>query len=154
MKTIFIGLGSNLGDRNAYIKSAINRIKANDFIRVQRVAKIIETDAAGTLPQPKFLNTAMMCETILTPEELLDVTQKIEKDLGRNEKNNKQPRTIDIDILLYGQDIICSDNLTIPHPMMHERSFVLIPLFELAPDVKHPILLEPIAAIYSRIVGY
>lgn len=154
MKTVFLGLGSNLGNRKKNLENAIHQIQNHEFIWVQQIAAFIETDPIAQIPQPKFINSVIKIETILTPEELLQETQTIEKKLGRTEKGNHQPRTIDIDLLLYGQDVICSEMLTIPHPLLHERSFVLTPLNELAPDLIHPILLEPISRIYQRVVGY
>jgi 2-amino-4-hydroxy-6-hydroxymethyldihydropteridine diphosphokinase len=154
MENVYLGLGANLGNREENISKAIELLKQNEFIWVKQIAKIIETEGFDVVKQPKYLNTVVLCETILTPEELLALTQQIECQMGRTGKGKKQARPIDIDILFYGQDIICQDNLIIPHPLLHERSFVLIPLNELAPNLQHPILQESIFELYKRVVGY
>lgn len=154
MKKVFLGLGSNIGDREKNITEGIAHLRQNPFIWIQKISHIIETEAFTKVPQPKFLNAALQAETILTPDELLEFTQSVEKKLGRTHKGQQQPRTLDIDLLFYGNDIICSENLTIPHPLLHERAFVLIPLFELSPELKHPLLGETITTLYKQIVGY
>ncbi|MFA5878749.1 MAG: 2-amino-4-hydroxy-6-hydroxymethyldihydropteridine diphosphokinase [Candidatus Margulisiibacteriota bacterium] len=154
MENVLLGLGSNLGNRAENITKALKLLKANELITIKKISSFIETKAISEIKQPNFINAAVLIETILSPDELLDFTEEIEKIMGRKHKNNYLPRIIDIDILLYGQDIICFKNLTIPHPLMHERAFVLTPLKEISPNFIHPILQEPITSLYNRVVGY
>ncbi len=133
--TVYLGLGSNLGDREATLKAAIERLP----VRVTRVSPIYETKPIDYLDQPWFLNLVVEGETDLTPHDLLAETAQIEKDLGRVRTVAKGPRTVDIDILLYGNEIVDKPELQIPHPRMAERRFVLAPLADLAPDLRHPV---------------
>ncbi len=154
METVFLGLGSNLGDRKRNIKEAIQYLNQHELIKIKKISTFLETKAITVTKQPDFINAVVSIETLLDPEDLLEFTESIEKKMGRKSKGTYSPRIIDIDILLYGQDIICHQNLTIPHPLMHERSFVLRPLKELSPDFIHPILQEPISSLYNRVIGY
>ena len=133
-------------------KLPIELLENNDDIEVENVATIIETEAQSKNKQPKYLNTACQIKTLLTPQELLDETAKIEKKLGRLSKNNYDPRTIDIDIIFYEDQIIIENDLTIPHPLAHMRDFVIVPMNEMAQSFIHPVLQEPIYKIYDRIV--
>ncbi len=135
MVTCYIGLGSNLGDRQHYINAAIRRIKALMNTRVNKVSSIIETLPEGGLPQGQYLNCVIEAQTTLSPHELLKRLQKIEVDLGRIRTIKNSPRNIDLDILLYGGICINEDTLCIPHPLMHKREFVLKPLQEIAPGL-------------------
>ena len=154
MKSVFLGLGSNLGNKKQNLEIAIKYLTRHTCIKVKETSSFIETNPVSFISQPKFLNAVLRIETSLHPKELLTVTEDIEKKMGRITKGTYGPRNIDIDILLYGQDIVCANNLLIPHPLMHERSFVLIPLKELSPDLIHPTLQEPISSIYDKVVGY
>ena len=154
MKTFVLGLGSNLGNRKESIEKSIQKLAENPAIEVEKISSLIETRAVSKTPQPSYLNGALLGKTILTPSELLDVTQEIERHLGRTSKGTGDPRSIDLDILFFDQDLICLDQLTIPHPLLHERAFVLTPLNEIAPDFVHPVLQEKIREIYDRVVGY
>ncbi len=119
----------------------MNLFAGNEHIEVARVSSIYETTPQGDqLDQGRFLNGVVCIETDLLPDELLDSLEAIEQELGRRRTVRWGPRTIDLDILLYGQEIICTDRLTIPHALMHERRFVIQGLAEIAPEALHPIL--------------
>jgi 2-amino-4-hydroxy-6-hydroxymethyldihydropteridine diphosphokinase len=137
LNTAFLSLGSNLGDRAALLNTALNRLET-EGVRIARRSSIHETEPQDYLNQPKFLNIAVQVETNLTPQELLAAIQKIETELGRQRTIPKGPRTIDIDILFYANEIIATPDLEIPHPRLTERRFVLDPLSEIAPDLHHP----------------
>ena len=138
MKTIYLSLGSNLGDREANLRAAIERLAPPD-LRVLRTSPVYETEPVDYTAQHWFLNLAVEAETSLSPMELLARIGKIERALGRVRTVAKGPRTIDIDILLYGQTVVRSARLEIPHPRMSERRFVLAPLADLAPGLRHPV---------------
>ncbi|MGO9258293.1 MAG: 2-amino-4-hydroxy-6-hydroxymethyldihydropteridine diphosphokinase [Bryobacteraceae bacterium] len=142
MKTIYLSLGSNVGDRQANLRAALERLAAPD-LRVVRVSPVYETepvDAPPGIPEQRwFLNLAAEAETDLFPMQLLARTQKIERALGRVRTVRNGPRSIDIDILLYAKAVVRSARLEIPHPRMHERRFVLAPLADLAPELRHPV---------------
>ena len=138
MKTAFLSLGSNLGDREALLNQALERLQAAG-VRTVRRSSIHETEPQDFRDQPWFLNMAVEVETDLTPRELLASIQKIEAELGRQRTIPKGPRTIDIDILFYANLIIGTPELEIPHPRLTERRFVLDPLSEIAPDLRHPV---------------
>ncbi|KIL52483.1 2-amino-4-hydroxy-6-hydroxymethyldihydropteridine diphosphokinase [Jeotgalibacillus campisalis] len=134
----YLSLGSNQGEPFVNLKEAVAQLDEIEGIQVSRVSSIYETDPVGVTEQNAFLNLAAQVETTLTPEELLIVCQTIENNLGRKRVVRWGPRTIDLDILMYNADQYRSKSLTIPHPRMHERSFVLVPLLELNPDLVHP----------------
>jgi len=132
MTLIYLGIGSNLGNRSKNIKAALKKIGSLKDTQVLKASRIIETDpVGGPARQGKFLNTALKIRTALTPEIFLKKIKNIEKELGRTQSVRFGPRIIDIDILLYGDKIIHSRNLEIPHPRMFHRDFVLRPLLEL-----------------------
>ena len=135
MVNCFIGLGSNLGDRQYYIKTAIRRIRLLMATRVTKISKTIETQPEGGLPQDRYLNCIIEIKTGLSPYELLKRLQRIEADLGRVRTIKNGPRTIDLDILLYGDIRINENSLCIPHPRMLQREFVMRPLRDIAPGV-------------------
>ncbi len=130
----YLGLGSNLGDRRANILSAIERLNGLRGVTVLRAASLYESAPVGFTDQPRFLNTAIEIETAMPPLELLAAAQSVEQDLGRVRTVRWGPRTIDIDILLYDGVTMDDPALTIPHPRITERAFVLLPLAELIPD--------------------
>jgi 2-amino-4-hydroxy-6-hydroxymethyldihydropteridine diphosphokinase len=139
VKTIYLSLGSNIGDRRARLDAALEGLAAPD-LRITRVSPTYETEpVGGPAGQPWFLNLAVEAETDLFPMQLLSRTQKTELSLGRIRSVVNGPRTIDIDILLYGKAVVRTPRLEIPHPRMHERRFVLVPLADLAPDLRHPV---------------
>ena len=140
MTRAFVGLGSNLGDREATILRALARLKEEPEIRVVRVSTLRETDPVGYVDQPQFLNGVVELETELPARDLLTRLLAIERELGRTREDGPPlgPRTIDLDLLLYGEDTIAEAGLQVPHPRLHERRFVLEPLAEVAPDIVIP----------------
>lgn len=139
MAKVYLGLGSNLGNRQSFIDQAINLLKEEPAIDVLRVSSCLETEPEGNLNQPKFLNCVCEIETTLSPIDLLDKLRKIEKKLGRpEEREENSARNIDLDILVYDDVLLKGKTLTIPHPRLHERLFVLNPLSELAPKLMVP----------------
>jgi 2-amino-4-hydroxy-6-hydroxymethyldihydropteridine diphosphokinase len=137
MKEVFIGVGSNLGDRKRNIKKAIKLLESNKRIKIEKISSLIETEPQGGPPQGKYLNGVIKIKTDLTADDLLCFLQEIEKKLKRIRLVKNGPRTIDLDILLYGEEKIDQENLKIPHPRMFEREFVLKPLFEIEPKIKN-----------------
>ncbi|SDW87164.1 2-amino-4-hydroxy-6-hydroxymethyldihydropteridinediphosphokinase [Marininema mesophilum] len=137
-KTAYIGLGTNLGDRLAYLTDALHHLDNRPGLRVTGISPVYETEPWGLRDQPDFLNLCAALETIRTPEELLQDLLAVEKELHRVRKVRWGPRTIDLDLLLYGDEIIQEEGLRVPHPRMTTRSFVLAPLADLAPDVIVP----------------
>ncbi len=134
---IYLGLGSNLGDRQQNISRAID-IMSNS-VHVEKISSYYETDPVGYAHQPRFLNAACEAVTALSPDELLAVLKEIEVVLERKPSFPNAPRPIDIDILFYGDRVIKSPKLTIPHPRLEERAFVLVPLAEIASNLIHPV---------------
>ena len=134
--TIYLGLGSNLGDRQANLDRALEFLSQR--ARMGEISSIYDTEPLGDSNQPRFLNLVCQTFTRLEPPALLALAKGIERKLGRVGKSGT-PRTIDIDILLYGDQVIETPELVIPHPKMTERAFVLIPLDEIAPDIIHPV---------------
>ena len=138
LQRVFIGLGSNLGDRLEYLKQAIENLPPE--VTPLRCSRVYQTPPWGYTNQPAFLNQVVEAQTALDPEALLTKLKAIENNLGRVENFRYGPRCIDLDILFYDEIIHQSKNLTIPHPSIPERAFVLVPLFELAPNLIHPVL--------------
>jgi 2-amino-4-hydroxy-6-hydroxymethyldihydropteridine diphosphokinase len=146
----YLGLGSNVGDREEYIEQALFLLEKNPAISVSRHSSNYETEAEGGADMPFFINAAVEIRTKLSPHKLLEVCQEIETALGREREVEWGPRTIDIDILLYENEIVSEDKLQIPHPLLHERLFVLKPLREIAPHFIHPVLEKTIEALYDE----
>jgi len=138
MKTVYLGLGSNVGDREANLSAALEQLAGPD-LRIVRTSSLYETEPVGYTEQRHFLNMVAEADTDLFPMQLLWRITKIERALGRVRTVRNGPRTIDIDILLYGRAVVHSATLEIPHPRMTERRFVLAPLAELAAALRHPI---------------
>jgi 2-amino-4-hydroxy-6-hydroxymethyldihydropteridine diphosphokinase len=137
----YIGLGANLGQREKSITAALNALERTRGIVVEAVSSLYQTDPVGGPPgQPEFLNAVARLRTELSPQRLLAVLLNVEHSLGRHRGERWGPRTIDLDILLYDDLVLSEDGLTIPHPLMHERRFVMEPLAEIAADVVHPTL--------------
>ncbi len=137
---VYLGLGSNLGDRERYLEMAIEELGRDSNIEVTKVSSVIETEPYGPVEQPNFLNAVIEATTTLEADELLEIIHDIEQEAGRERLIHWGPRTLDIDILLFDDAIINTRDLTIPHPEMHKREFVLKPLAEIAPHVYHPAL--------------
>jgi 2-amino-4-hydroxy-6-hydroxymethyldihydropteridine diphosphokinase len=136
----FVGLGSNLGDREATIRAAVDELSAAPGVEVLAVSTLIETDPVGYLDQPRFLNGAVALETRLSPQRLLELLQAVEARFGRDRGAvpPQGPRTLDLDLLLYADAVIDEAGLVVPHPRLHERPFVLGPLAELDPALEIP----------------
>jgi 2-amino-4-hydroxy-6-hydroxymethyldihydropteridine diphosphokinase len=137
MKVIYLSLGSNVGDRETHLTRARERLNS-DGLRLLRASAIYETEPRDFPDQAWFLNQVVEIESDLFPKQLLERTQKIERALGRIPTHPKGPRTVDIDILFYGDTILSTPGLEIPHERLADRRFVLEPLAELAPDLRHP----------------
>ena len=130
--SVYIGLGANIGDRKATLNRALELLRAEPGIKVSRISSFRETDPVGLTGQPRFLNAAAALETDLEPRELLDRLFGVERALGRTREGPRfGPRTIDLDLLLYGEQVVDQPGLTVPHPRLHERRFALEPLLEL-----------------------
>lgn len=150
MKTVYLSLGSNVGDREHHLARARERLNAAG-LRVLRASALYETEPRDVPDQPWFLNQVVEVETRLFPKQLLEQTQKMERSLGRIRTRPKGPRTIDIDILLYGDTILSTPGLEIPHERMAERRFVLEPLAELAPELRHPRTGATVSEMLARV---
>ena len=148
MVTVYLSLGSNLGNRQENLDRALKLL--SERMRIGKVSSIYDTEPIGPIAQPRFLNLACEAFTRLTPEGLLALVKGIELKMGRYSRSG-EPRIIDIDIILYGDQVVNVQDLVIPHPKMAERSFVLIPLAEIAPDVIHPALKKPIKELNEAI---
>lgn len=136
MVSCYIALGSNLGDRNKNINLALKLLRLDPAIKILKTSSFVETDPISSIPQPKFINATTKLETNYSAQELLKKLQQIEINLGREDPRLKNhPRTIDLDILTYGDSKIDQGNLKIPHPRMWERDFVKVPLKEIAPEL-------------------
>ncbi len=151
MAVAYLGIGSNLGDRQAHIQKAVALLREHEHIQVQSVSALIETEPEGGPPQGKFLNGALKINTDLMPNDLLAVLKNVERRCGRTKTEVNAPRTLDLDILLY-DDVVIVDGktLSIPHPRMAERSFVLGPLSEIAPEVVHPRLQKTVRELLEN----
>ena len=136
-KIVYLSLGSNLEDRAANLRAALEKL--GDLGAVNSVSAFYETEPVGLTAQPWFLNCAAKLDTEKMPRQLLNGVLNLEQEMGRQRKQKNGPRIIDIDILLFGTSVIETAGLTVPHPRMHERRFVLEPLAEIAPDVRHPV---------------
>lgn len=146
MSTVYIGIGSNLGSRQDNCLKAIELLQGSGM-RVSKQSSMYETKPWGVTKQPEFINMAVELETELRPLELLSLLKNIEIEMGRESTVKWGPRLIDLDILLFDNETINEDRLKIPHPLMHERPFVLEPLSEIAPDAMHPVLLKKISEL-------
>ena len=139
MNTAFLSLGSNLGNRYEMLQDAVRLLQEQTELNVTRVSSVYETDPVGYTEQSPFLNLVVEVQSDLSADEVLFICLKTEQTLGRIREFRWGPRCIDLDILLYNDENIVSEKLTVPHPRMHERGFVLVPLLELVPDGIHPV---------------
>jgi 2-amino-4-hydroxy-6-hydroxymethyldihydropteridine diphosphokinase len=152
LKRAYLSLGSNLGNREDALQQAIHRLDAPD-LRILRASSVYETEPMDFRNQGWFLNLVVEIETELFPRQLLARVAKVEKEMGRKRVIAKGPRVIDIDILLYGNFVVAMPALEIPHPRMAERRFVLEPLAELAPDLRHPVTRRSVHEMLSGTAG-
>ncbi|MFG6121034.1 2-amino-4-hydroxy-6-hydroxymethyldihydropteridine diphosphokinase [Thalassobacillus sp. B23F22_16] len=148
---VYIALGSNIEPRKEYLDEAITELGSHHAIQLTSSSSIYETMPVGYTEQSDFLNMVVEIETTLRPLELLDICQSIEAQLGRKREVKWGPRTIDLDILLYNQENIVSERLIVPHPAMHERAFVMVPLGEINPDGILPNLNRTVEDILNKI---
>jgi 2-amino-4-hydroxy-6-hydroxymethyldihydropteridine diphosphokinase len=152
LKTVYLSLGSNLGDRAAHLRKAIQHLEAGG-IHIARSSTVYETQPQDVVDQPWFLNLVVEAETRLYPMQLLAKVLKTERELGRIRAVPKGPRVIDIDILLYGKAVIETAGLTVPHPRLTERRFVLEPLAELVPDLRHPVTRQIVRELLGSVAA-
>ncbi len=149
METLYLALGTNLADRFANLQAALAALPP--AVKILQSSPIYETEPWGVTDQPAFLNMVIQGETRLSPTDLLSHLKRLEKDLGRLPSIRYGPRLIDIDILFYNELVLNSPELTIPHPHLQERAFVLVPLADLIPDLLHPVLHRPIRTLLKEV---
>jgi len=149
MHLVYLAIGSNLGDRSKNLLSAVRNL--DPVVSVLKCSPIYETSPWGYKDQPEYLNQVIMAETDLSPGDLLTYLKRIELELGREETFRYGPRLIDIDILFYDDQIVYLPKLTIPHPRINERAFVLVPMADIAPHFEHPVLGETIEELLSKL---
>src|SRR5574344_471949 len=153
MAIVYLGLGSNKGDRVGYVQQATSLLGATDGIKIIRTSSLYETEPWLGLNKTWFINAVIEIKTSLNPYELLTVCNKIESRLGRNrsEEGRMGDRTLDIDILFYDKEIIFDKNLVIPHAHVHERAFTLVPMLELNPNFEHPVLKKTVSELHEAL---
>ena len=153
MKSAYISIGSNLGDRMGYIKKALHLINVQEKVQLTRVSSFYETEPVGYLDQAKFINGVFSLETAHSPHALLQILQGIETSLERKRTVRWGPRTMDLDILLFSNIVLQDSVLTVPHPRLVERAFVLVPLAEIAPSLLHPVTGKTISQHLEELGG-
>lgn len=153
MSRVFLSIGSNLGDRLSNIQQAVATLSMSDKIKIVKTSSFYETEPWGNKNQEWFINAALAIDTDYSPDELLKYCQNIEVQLGRIRKENEKwsQRAIDIDILMYDDLVISSKNLIVPHPFMHLRAFVLVPMLEVKSDLVHPVFKKTISELYDEL---
>lgn len=150
--SVYIGLGSNLGDREGNLVSALAALRSADSLFVVGCSSLYESAPVGP-PQPRYLNAVVHVETRLAPQRLLGILKQIERDLGRKRGGRWSPREIDLDILLWGEQVIADPNLQVPHLDLHKRRFALEPLCELGPFVRHPVVGKPVIELMRELTA-
>lgn len=151
MHVAYIGFGSNIGDRLKHIQNALNALAKMEEITIQKISSIYKSDPVGYEAQADFLNGVVAIHTSRSPLSLLHSLKDIETAVGRQHRIRWGPREIDLDLLIYGDLCLQTENLVVPHPEMHLRRFVLAPLAEIAPDVVHPVLKVSIQSLLERL---
>ncbi len=149
-ETVYIGLGSNLGDREAALLSALDALRRIDAVTVLRCSSLYESAPVGP-PQPRYLNAVVELDCQLQPRQLLAILKQIERDLGRTPTNRWGPRAIDLDILLWVGRVVAEHDLQVPHLELHNRRFALEPLCELAPEAEHGVLGRPVFSLLLQL---
>ena len=154
MTLIYIAMGSNLGDREALVLQAVHEMRA--FAHIKKISSLIETDAVPVEGQtatdlPGFINAVVEITSDFSPQEVMDELLRIEEEMGRVRGEKGAPREIDLDLIAYGDEVVESSDLVVPHPRMHERRFVLGPLAELNPEWVHPVLKESAQALLEKL---
>jgi len=149
---VYLSVGSNMGDKNAFLRDGIQKLRENRLIRVLLESSYLVTKPYGGVEQDDFLNAALAIETILSPEELLTFLHEVEEEAGRKRLVHWGPRTLDLDIVFYDKMIYESERLILPHVDMHNRYFVLKPLSEIAPNLRHPILLKTVTELLNECI--
>ena len=149
--TVYLGLGSNLGRREDNLRRAIGLLRR--YVRPRRASSVYETAPGGFLQQPHFLNCIVEVTANISPRQVLGAVKSLEIEMGRQPGVRYGPRLVDVDILLYGDQTVEYPDLQIPHPRLHQRAFVLVPLAELAPELFHPILTMTVAQLADGVAG-
>ncbi len=149
--TVYVSIGSNMGEREAHLQAAVQTLDARVETSVERISKFMETEPYGYLEQDKFLNGMLELKTLLTPEELLSVIHEIEEEAGRERSVRWGPRVLDLDIIMYDALVLDTEQLVIPHVDMQNRDFVLIPLMEIAPALRHPVLNKTVGQLRNEL---
>jgi len=150
---VYLGLGSNMGDRKGYLTKAKDMLITHDYIKILKESEILETVPYGITDQADFLNQVILIETELSANDVFDVCQQVEIESGRVRTRKWGPRKLDIDILFYEDKVINTKELKIPHADLHNREFVLKSMLELAPEFVHPVFCESIQEIYNKLEG-
>lgn len=151
MGIVFLSLGSNLEDRLVNLKKAVKGLKKSPKIEISKISSVYETEPWEVESPNWFLNLVLKAECKLPPLQLLDFLEESEKKLGRKSKSDNSPRTVDIDILFYNDWIIHTPELVVPHPLLHKRRFVLVPLAEIEPELEHPQLHKDIESVLEEL---
>jgi 2-amino-4-hydroxy-6-hydroxymethyldihydropteridine diphosphokinase len=151
MAVVYLGIGSNLGDKRGNCLDALERLSTKG-ISISKRSALYDTQPWGVKDQPDFVNMVVEAETVMSPEELLGTLKEIEREMGRKASTRWGPRLIDLDVLLYDDRIVQSKDLVIPHPLLHKRDFVLLPLAEISPECVHPVLNKTIRELTKELI--